>query len=39
LCPNPRVRRVFELTGVAELVAIHDDRASALDWHSKQLRR
>ncbi len=39
LCPNPRVRRVFELTGVAELVVLHDDRASALDWHSKQLRR
>jgi len=39
LCPNPRVRRVFELTGVAELVALHDDRASALDCHSKQLRR
>jgi len=36
VCPNPNVRRVFELTGVAELLVLHDDRTSAIRWHHRR---
>ena len=37
VCPNACVRRVFELTGTADLLALHDDRASALRWHERRV--
>ncbi len=36
VCPNAGLRRVFELTGVDELLVMHDDRATALQWHQRR---
>ncbi len=36
VCPNANVRRVFELTGIAKLLALHDDRSAALRWHHQR---
>jgi anti-sigma B factor antagonist len=36
VCPSTSVRRVFELTGLAGVLALHEDRKEALAWHHQR---
>lgn len=36
VCPNAGLRRVFELTGIDDLLVMHDDRTTALRWHQRR---